>query len=173
MSNADSSKNPCHLCSVYWPSLSVRVCWAFFSCDRLRVCRLDNAQILNNLKVQVYRCIERRGCTCTSRHHFQNNILAFAVQSFLDGLGVSGDLLEEQRFWSVKMSRSLLQLFAMTFLAMRWEEGLSWSHASGVCVCNTRGLCKQTTIALSAAKLRRLLGFWYTFILCGDVNPAL
>ena len=43
------------------------------------VCRLDNAQILNNLKVQVYPCIQRRGCTCTSRHHFQSNILSLAV----------------------------------------------------------------------------------------------
>jgi hypothetical protein len=58
------------------------------------VCRLDNAEILSNLKVQVYPCIHRRGCTCTSRHHFQSNILAFAVQSFFDGLGVPGDLLE-------------------------------------------------------------------------------
>jgi hypothetical protein len=43
------------------------------------VCTLHNTQILNNLNVQVYRRIQRRGCTCTSRHHFQINILAFAV----------------------------------------------------------------------------------------------
>ena len=58
---------------------------------RLRVCRLHNTQILNNLKVQVYRRIQRRGCTCTSRHHFQSNIWRLLFVSF--GLGVPGDLL--------------------------------------------------------------------------------
>ena len=57
----------------------------------IEMCRLHNTQILNNLKVQVYRRIQRRGCTCTSRHHFQSNV--WRLLFFSDGLGVPGDLL--------------------------------------------------------------------------------
>ena len=56
------------------------------------VCGLDNTQILNNRKAQAYRRIQWRGCTCTSRHHFQKQYFGVCCFSFVDL--VPGTLLE-------------------------------------------------------------------------------